>query len=80
MLTRKQMWMRCKMNNLNRNDNNDNDNNNNDNNNKKKVRFNTVISVILIPELIEYPEEMKHMLWYNKKNYDLFFKEVKYSS
>ena len=75
MLTRKQMWRRCKsFVNINNNNHNHNDNHNNNEYEKgnnefsytlkreKKVHFGKIVNVILIPTRYEYPNYMKQIL------------------
>lgn len=41
---------------------------------KKSVRFNSRVSVYLIPTIIDY-FDIKHILWYNDCDYDKFRKD-----
>lgn len=42
---------------------------------KKRVRFDSIVSVILINKLDEYDSFIKELLWYTSNDYKLFKKD-----
>ena len=84
MLTNKQIWRRCVSYNSKKKEqyymtetNNYVLSNEIENNRKiKKIQFNSLVTVVLIPGLSDYLPYMKRLLWYDNDDYLYFRKEL----